>query len=168
MLSFCVFKDQLHMASKNQSKIVTLKRDDEIAEHFWDEKPDVVITLGGPYPFTKLRIILATAQGFSAGHGVEYHFIKTFDFLNMISPGSLFALETRRGDYFAFQETLGEVIMTKEQVDQSNYPLVTDDSSWGDINLAEKMIEFYPHLTTSKNPHYFYTPEYKKSAITSV
>ena len=162
MLSFCVFKNQLHIASSSRKGIITLEKDDDIYKYLPDEKPSCVITLGGPYPFTKLRIILSTALGFAAGHNVECHFIKTFDFLNDVFPGHLLTLETRRGDFFTFHENEGEKILTKEEIKQRPYPIIHDETDWP-FNMAEKLIEFYPKAEISKEPYYFYTPEYRKA-----
>lgn len=162
MLSFCLFKNQLHLASKTQQKIITLNKDDEIMHHFFDEKPDIIITLGGPYPFTRMRIILASAQGFAMGHNVDYQFIKTFDFLNHVFPNHFFMLETRRGDFFTFHKDLGEKLMTQKEIDILPYPILSDEMI-NASNLAQKLIEFYPQATKTKEPYYFYTPQYLKS-----
>ena len=150
--------------NKNDCQIITLEKDDDIYKYLPDIAPSKVITLGGPYPFTKLRIILSTALGFAAGHNVECHFIKTFDFLNYVFPGHLFILETRRGDFFTFHENEGEQILTQEEIDQMPYPALTEkDLTMTSINMAQKLLEFYPKAETSKEPYYFYTPEYHKA-----
>jgi len=173
MLGFCFFKRKLYIATSHQSKIMTLDTLEDLYKYLPDEKPDFVVTPGGPYPFTILRILLSTANGFARGHNIPCHLIKRFDFLNFVCPGHFFALETRRGDFFTYYEKTGEAMMTKEDVlafvRQHHIPLVSDADVLSEfaeeitINLAEKLIEYYPHATILKEPYYLYTPQYKKA-----
>lgn len=170
MLSFCVFKNKLHLNTTYQQQIITLPSDDALADHLdTTVTPKTIVTLAGPYPFTKLRILLSTAKGLAAGYGVPCRFIKTFDFLSYVFPDTLIALETRRGDYFTFHKDLGEQLLTKEAIEALPYPTMFDqDFADMDYNLAAKLLEFYPRAKLTDDPHYFYTPEYRKAVSRSL
>ena len=170
MLSFCVFKNKLHLDNGYRKETITLSSDDVLADYLQTATPPkAVITLSGPYPFTKLRILLSTAKGLAAGYDVPCRFIKTFDFLSYVFPDTLIALETRRGDYFTFHKDFGEQLLTKEAIQALSCPVMFDqDFSDGSYNLATKLLEFYPQAKLTNNPHYFYTPEYRKAVSKSL
>jgi len=97
-----------------------------------------------------------------------------FIVFSLFQPSHFFALETRRGDFFTYHEDLGEKLMSKEEVltfihsHENTHPLISDAdifeplSQKVTLNLAEKLIEYYPQATILKDPYYFYTPKYRK------
>jgi len=180
-LAFCIFRNKLYTATPTKSTITSLDRQEDIYKYLPDEKPDAVITPGGPYPFTRMRIFLATAYGYAQGHGIPCYLIKRFDFLGFAFPGHLLALETRRGDFFTYHKDLGEKLMARKEVlelvPQYKSKFVSDADIFQDIsekvtfNLAEKLLAYYPQAKTEnkllKEPYYFLTPEYKKTKPSS-
>ncbi|USO02486.1 MAG: hypothetical protein H6850_00605 [Alphaproteobacteria bacterium] len=176
-LAFCIFRNKLYVATSTQSYAVELDNEQDVYKHLPAEKYDGVVTPGGPYPFTRMRIFISTAYGYAQGYGIPCHLIKRFDFLGFVFPNYFLALETRRGDFFTYHQDLGEAIMSEQDVRKyaekyketfaSDADIFQDMSGQVTFNLAEKLLAYYPIAKAEekilKEPYYMLTPEYKKT-----
>lgn len=93
--------------------------------------PHVILTTRGPGRFTNVRIVLATAFGFSQGYGASRVTPTCFEVVSCEYPHAYVAIMSGRGDYFCKDLATGKESVNDAadlNTDQSR-ELVTDDST---------------------------------------